>query len=140
MFSWECAVSGEDIMNEYSDNGATPCVLVCPDDSIIEEDNYNGYGIFGGRDAYALLSEWNDPELHDDPVMEDGANDGERRDKGISIAFGDKPVEYPLKFVLKKHYTGQTYADLATSGIADGQGMWTSEAKQEIIKSLSGGD
>ena len=134
MFSWECAVSGEDIMNEYSDAGATPCVLVCPDDSVIEEDKYNGYGIFGGQDAYSLLAQWNDPELHDDPVLEVGD-----RDKGIDIAYGDKPYDYPLKFVLKKHYTGQKYSELKASDNAEGQGMWTSEEKMEIINALDGG-
>jgi hypothetical protein len=123
-FSWECAVSKEDIMNEHTKQGATPCVLVCPDDSIIEENNYNGYGVFGGRDAYSLLAIWNDPKLKNDPE-----NDKKYRDQGINMAFKKhkkQGLEFPLKFVLKKYYTGQKYSELAPSDLADGQGFWAS--------------
>jgi len=129
-FSWECAVSNEDIMNQYSQRGATQCVLVCPDDSVIEEDFYEGYGVFGGRDAYALLAKWNDPNLEDDPVME-GQDDEDYRDQGINIAFGDAPIEYPLKFVAKDYYTGQKYNDLPASKDAEGQGFWSSNDEED---------
>ena len=124
-FSWECAVSKKDIMNRHTRQGATHCVLVCPDDSIIEEDDYDGYGVFGGRDAYDLLAFWNNPDLVDDPDAQ-GQNDWQYRDEGIMLHFSDKPIPFPLKFVLREHYSGQKYSELGASGDAEGQGFWKS--------------
>lgn len=39
--------------------------VVCPDGSSIEEHCYEGYGIFGGKDIYELVVEWNRPYLRD---------------------------------------------------------------------------
>ena len=40
-------------------------VVVCPDDTHIEELHYEGYGIFDGQDIYDLVTEWNRPYLSD---------------------------------------------------------------------------
>ena len=39
--------------------------IVCPDDTYIEETNYDGYGTFGGKDAYELVAEWNRQDISD---------------------------------------------------------------------------
>ena len=38
-------------------------VVVCPDNTQIVEPCYDGYGKFGGRDIYELVTEWNKPYL-----------------------------------------------------------------------------
>lgn len=37
--------------------------VVCPDDTEIHESDYEGYGIFGGKDVYELVVDWNKPYL-----------------------------------------------------------------------------
>ena len=57
------------------------------------ERRYNGYGIFGGRDIYALVAEWNRPELCI-------GNEDKDREVGINIACYDKDnakLKYPIK-------------------------------------------
>ena len=53
------------------------------------EDNYQGYGEFGGKDFYSLLSEMN------------GGNGD--RDHGIDLWFGDKPFISPNLTEDKNH-------------------------------------
>ena len=59
----------------------------------IEEHCYDGYGTFGGRDAYALVAKWNRPE-------QCIGDDGKDRLVGIGIACYDmqnKALKYPIK-------------------------------------------
>ncbi len=37
--------------------------VVCPDNSVIEEDYYDGYGHFGTYDIYDLVVDWNKEDL-----------------------------------------------------------------------------
>lgn len=37
--------------------------VVCPDDTEIIENYYDGYGMFGGYDIYDLVAEWNKDDL-----------------------------------------------------------------------------
>ena len=39
--------------------------IVCPNDTEIETDCYDGYGHFGTKDAYDVVAEWNKPHLND---------------------------------------------------------------------------
>lgn len=39
--------------------------VICPDDSIIEEQCYEGYGRFNGKDIFELLVDWNKPYLEE---------------------------------------------------------------------------
>ena len=39
------------------------CKVVCPDNSIIEEPSYYGYGVFGNHDVYELVVDWNREDL-----------------------------------------------------------------------------
>lgn len=58
-FSWKTADSGESIANVYSGKRVRPVYLLQPDGENIREDAYEGYGEFGGVDAYEWLAERN---------------------------------------------------------------------------------
>ena len=91
-FSWMTADTNESISNAYSDRGTFTVYLLASDGRKFREDNYDGYGIFGGKDAYQLLAEMNSP---------DECNDDEDSDRGVGIelAFGTGPVFFPIKIV-----------------------------------------
>lgn len=37
--------------------------ILCPDNTIIQEPHYDGYGRFNGKDVYELVVDWNRPHL-----------------------------------------------------------------------------
>ena len=102
-FSWKTVDTNDSISNKHSDIGALPVALLIPKEfgggAYIEKD-YNGYGIFGNRDAYALIVEWNFPEKFK-------GDDGAVRGFGIdmSSSFGSPSgLKYSLKFVTLDTY------------------------------------
>ena len=38
--------------------------ILCPDDTFIKEENYEGYGVFSGVDVYDKVVDWNRPYLY----------------------------------------------------------------------------
>lgn len=46
---------------QYNTYGA----IVCPDNTLIQEPCYEGYGVFDGKDVYELVVDWNKPHLLD---------------------------------------------------------------------------
>lgn len=99
-FSWKTSDTKRSISNRYSDCGALPVYLITPNNEKIFEPNYEGYGVFGGLNAYALLARWNFPEL---------CNGDTDHDSGIGIYYSSidinrepykqsKRLKYPLKF------------------------------------------
>ena len=104
-FSWKTSDTQKSISNKYSDKGALPVYLITPGNEKIYEKEYQGYGVFDGYDAYALLARWNKPEE---------CNGDEEHDRRIGCAIGctDKKMEslkYPLKFAENPNYR---YEDL----------------------------
>jgi hypothetical protein len=127
-FSWKCAKSGKSISNSYSIKGATPCVMVTPDRIFVEED-YEGYGLFCGIDAYAWLAYANGLIPGAESIGEIMANDRlleEARNKGIKLAFSDeKPADYkPIKIVALDEYKGEPYWSLPASEDCEYQGYF----------------
>lgn len=63
-FSWKCADTQETIWNIRSGhpNATQPVYLLQPGKDPIEAKCYDGYGMFGGTDAYIWLAEINLPE------------------------------------------------------------------------------
>ena len=96
-FSWKTSDTEESISNVYSERGTFPVYVLFPDGTVLKETDYEGYGVFGGRDIYALLAQWNSIEIFD----EEGnlLSDEELRFVGIKLAFGEEPVKYPIKIV-----------------------------------------
>jgi hypothetical protein len=93
-FSWKTMNTGRSIANVYS---RKPTFLVTMTDNKGNrwvEDDYTGYGVFGGKDFYELLAEMNGKST---------------RDEGITIAFsGEKHLspnlyagDVPYKWVNK---------------------------------------
>ena len=113
-YSWKTVSMGVSISNKYSERGALPVGLLIPKEfgggAIIETD-YEGYGVFGGRDVFALLAEWNQlPNLT--------GNDNNDSMTGINYWFDYKKgkcpePKYMLKFVelLIFDKTGCKYED-----------------------------
>lgn len=110
-FSWKTSDTNKSISNKYSDRGALSVYLLCPNGDKIYEDNYEGYGIFGGYDVYELLAKWNKPEISNE----------EARVYGINIAFGNEPSKYTLKFVENKNLN---YEDVQPSERCEYQGYY----------------
>ena len=84
-FSWMAQDTGDSISNSYSIRGALPSVTMSDNKgNKWTETDYEGYGVFGGKDYYELLDEMN------------GGN-GERGN-GISLEFAEPPklgIIYP---------------------------------------------
>ena len=59
-FSWKTSDTGESIANCYSSRPTRPVYLLQPHGNApICEPNYQGYGVFGGVNAYEWLAEMN---------------------------------------------------------------------------------
>ena len=97
-FSWLTGDTGKSITNRDADEGALPVYLILPDDTYIYEDNYGGYGVFGGRDFYGLVWQLNSdekPKAGRGKVRETQAElcevfDETNRGKGISLAYREE--------------------------------------------------
>ena len=95
-FSWKTCDTKRPINNIYSDKPhKRPVYLLQPNsEPPIEESAYEGYGEFGGIDAYAWLARMN--------LGSDGEDD-KIRGLGIDLFFNEKEkVKYPLKFSFNK--------------------------------------
>jgi len=80
-FSWKTQDTDRSIHNCYVEN-RKPFTVYMRDDkgNVWREDNYEGYGEFGGKDFYELLAEMNGKKTRFD---------------GIDIAFGNEPFKSP---------------------------------------------
>ena len=91
-FSWLDCRTGEQVLDDVERD----VYVLVPREfggGHIREKCYDGYGHFGGRDAYALVAQWNKPELCN-------GNDEEDRHIGIDIACYDEQnarLRYPIK-------------------------------------------
>lgn len=113
-FSWKTADTKKPINNVHGRKPHTRIVyLLQPDKQPpIQETAYDGYGMFGGIDAYAWLARMN--------LNIDGSDDDIRGD-GISLQYSGKPIEYPLKFSFNKD---AKYEDLPASEDDPNQGFF----------------
>ena len=58
-FSWHTNDTDEPIWNCYSHNPVKTIFMIDNKGNTWVEDNYEGYGVFGGKDYYELLAEMN---------------------------------------------------------------------------------
>ena len=77
-FSWETQDSNESIANHYSNRSVFRVYMHDHLGNVWQEDKYDGYGVFGGKDYYELLAEMN--------------GRGSDRSQAIDLAFNDNPT------------------------------------------------
>ena len=80
-FSWKTQDTGKSISNQYSGKPTFTVFMLDDKGNSWVEDNYEGYGEFGGKDFYELLAEMNGLESN--------------RSVGIDLAFSGKPYKSP---------------------------------------------
>jgi len=76
-FSWKTNDTDRSISNIHSSRGTFEVTMTDNKGNRWVENEYDGYGVFGGKDYYELLAEMNG--LPSD------------RDEGISLAFSNEP-------------------------------------------------
>jgi hypothetical protein len=76
-FSWKTCDTGESIANVYSGKPIYTVHMITPDGRVFTENEYDGYGVFGGKDFCELLAELNGL--------------GSDRSAGIDICFKNNP-------------------------------------------------
>ena len=59
VFSWKTCDTDESIANNSSTRPTFEVHMIAPDGRVFTEPDYEGYGEFGGKDFYELLSELN---------------------------------------------------------------------------------
>lgn len=95
-FSWKTQDTNKSISNVYSGKPTFTVYMVNPlTFKSYKEDNYEGYGVFGGKDFYELVAELNGKST---------------RSEGIDIAFSNKPYVSPILVenpVIAKKYKGK---------------------------------
>ena len=108
-FSWNTQDTDKSIANQYSNRKTFRVQMMDNKGNVWTEDDYEGYGRFGGKDYYELLAEMNG--FTSDKTGE--AYTDEARGFGIDIAFKDngsgvatEGVYYPN---LVEHASGWVY-------------------------------
>jgi len=81
-FSWKTQDTDKSISSRYSNRSTFTVTMLDNKGNSWVEDNYEGYGEFGGKDYYELLAEMN------------GIENADRQD-GIDLAFDNKPFISP---------------------------------------------
>lgn len=118
-----CAqITVEDLPYSY----ALPCAVIAPDNTLYIEEHYEGYGIFGGHDVFALLAMWNAPEKCCGEEKVD-------RELGIAIYHGlngAPPMKFPLKIIENYNQSNINYHDFPSVKDDPNQG-WPYEEGEE---------
>ena len=138
-FSWKTSDTQRSISNAHSSRGPLPVYLITPQNEKIYEPNYEGFGVFGGHDAYALLARWNIPE-------ECNGNTEHDRKEGIILTFQqiikEDLIKFPLKFAESPDYQ---YEELPAAQDDPAKGFYypdkpiifPKDAKRELIGYLN---
>ena len=98
-FSWNTQDTDKSIANQYSNRKTFRVQMMDNKGNVWTEDNYEGYGRFGGKDYYELLAEMNG--FTSDKTGDEYTD--EARGEGITLAFsngngsgvGTEGVYYP---------------------------------------------
>ena len=101
-FSWKSQDTNKSIANSYSNRNTFRVQMIDNTGNVFTEDNYEGYGIFGGKDFYELLAEMNGFKSNHFEIGTEEYTD-EARGFGLALAFskenhsgvGTEGVYYP---------------------------------------------
>lgn len=88
-FSWITQDTGRSIPNYFSDRDTFKVTMLDNKGNKWVEENYEGYGVFGGKDFYELLAEMNGVVEQHKVQLQGDAYTEFMRSKGIDIAFKD---------------------------------------------------
>ena len=101
-FSWNTQDTDKSIANQYSNRKTFRVQMIDNKGNVFTENEYEGYGVFGGKDYYELLAEMNGFVSQKGLTYEvDGeAYTDEARGFGINLAFKDNPNGIGTKGVL----------------------------------------
>jgi len=58
-FSWRTSDTKQSIQNSHSSRNTFTVYMITEDGRVFKEEEYDGYGIFGGQDIYELVAELN---------------------------------------------------------------------------------
>jgi len=124
-FSWHTCDTDRSIANKYSEKQTFTVHMITPDGRVFTENDYDGYGEFGGKDFYELLAELNGL--------------GSNRDAGIDLSFEGNPVGddtqgviYPkLVEDLDPENVIEQYNSLPNPKSCRAQGFFYSEEEEE---------
>jgi hypothetical protein len=86
-FSWKTQDTDVSIANQYSTRSTFRVRMLDDKGNVWTEDNYEGYGEFGGKDYYELLAEMNGMVS----LETDESYTEDMRIKGIDLAFKNSP-------------------------------------------------
>ena len=126
-FSWVTSDINESISNKFSDRHTFTVYMLSPDGNHLKEDDYVGYGVFGGVDAFVHWMKWNAPD-----EIEEGDDEDAIRDKFFTgTRFDDTDggrinCKYPLKFTTKP----VKYESVAASKSCPDQGYFYDEDEE----------
>lgn len=113
-FSFKTNDTRRSIWNKYSDRKTFRVYMTDHLGNQWVEDDYDGYGVFGGKDFYELLAEMNDLRSKDSPP-EDHAES--MRSLGIDLWYSGKPFISPqLTQKPRKKSTGRPPKDCPNQG------------------------
>lgn len=65
-FSWLTSDTNKSIANHYSTRDTFPVYMITEDGQVFYEEDYEGYGVFEGKDIYVLIAEMNGLKGKDD--------------------------------------------------------------------------
>ena len=126
MFSWKTNDTRRSIKSVISEKPTFRVYMVDHLGNQWVEDNYEGYGVFGGKDFYELLAEMNGlrptDSLKPDNTNQHEWEDYDYTDKmrllGIELAFSGEPYISPqLTEKPRKRSTGKPPQDCDSQGI-----------------------
>jgi hypothetical protein len=110
-FSWKTQDTHETIWNKYSDVGSSTTFMHDHEGNVWQEDDYEGYGVFGGKDYYELLAEMNGLQ---------------GRDAGIELAFAKPPKAHFAPNLTKRLDETRSYVQGAPES-CESQGYFSDE-------------
>ena len=123
-FSWKTCDTDRSIANQDSERPTFDVHMITPDGRTFTEKNYEGYGVFGGKDFYELLAELNGL--------------GSDRSAGIDLSFKDNPsgddapgVIYPKLVEELSWDVGCQYPNMPNPETCKDQGFFYSDLEEE---------
>jgi hypothetical protein len=110
-FSWITQDSQRSIANQFSIVKPFTVYMLDNKGNVWKEDNYEGYGIFGGKDFYELLAEMNGLQT---------------RDEGIDLVYKDENKNKPFLSPNLNEYPNRVWKNTTPEDCPD-QGYFYSQ-------------